>query len=145
MTSDDAKQSIFGLFDGLASAIGMIAALAIAGNTHSLLVAALALAAGAAVSMGCGEWLSDPEAKPHRAVVMGAATLVGSSAPAVPFAFLPAGIMASAGCALVTIGCGAGIAEIRPGARGRSYALTFTVLVLSCVAGVAASLLATGF
>jgi len=141
VTRDDARQAIFGSFDGLASAIGMVAAVAITGQIHTLVLAAVALAVGAAVSMAAGEWLSDPDASLHRAGVMGLATLIGSALPALPFIVL-ANTTAVLGCALVTVGCGALIAELRPGARGRSYGLTFGVLGVASVAAVGASLVA---
>lgn len=143
MSRDDVKQAVFGGFDGLASAIGMIAAVALTGAYSTLLVAAVALAAGAAVSMAAGEWLSDADGSVHRALVMGGATLIGSVSPAIPFAF-GHGIFAAAGCALVTVALGGAIAEIRPGGRGRSWALTFGVLAAACGAAVAASFLAGG-
>ncbi len=142
MSPADREQTIFGGFDGLCSAVGMIAVLAIA-NSPALLRAAIALAAGAAVSMAFGEWLSDPQARVHRALVMGAATLVGSIAPALPYIPLD-GTGAAVACAGVTVVCGAAIAELRPGARASSYARTFGVLIVACAAAVAASRLAGG-
>lgn len=144
MTRDDARQAVFGSFDGLSSAIGMIAALALRGETHTLLVAAVALAVAAAVSMAAGQWLSDPESSVRRATVMGVATLAGSALPAAPFAVV-SGVPADVACLLVTVGCAAAIAELRPGARPQSYALTFGVLVVACGLAVGASLLAGAF
>lgn len=141
---DDARQAIFGSFDGLSSAIGMIAALAIGGQTRSLLLAAVALAIAAAVSMAAGEWLADPDSSVRRAAVMGVATLTGSAAPAIPFA-VAHGTPAGVGCGVVTVACAAGIAELRPGSRARSYALTFGVLAVACGLAVGASLLAGSF
>lgn len=142
MTRDDTAQAVFGAFDGTCSAVGMIASLAIS-NAASLLTAAIALAVGAAVSMGFGEWLSDPQSRVHRALVMGGATLAGSIVPAAPYVALT-GLRAAVACAAVTVGCGAVIAELRPGARTPSYAKTFGVMVVACGAAVAASRLAGG-
>lgn len=142
MTAADREQAIFGGGDGLSSAIGLIAALAISGAA-TLLTAAIALAVGAAVSMGLNEWLADPQSRVHRAAVMGAATLAGSIAPAVPYVAL-GGLGAAVACAAVTVGCGSVIAELRPGARAPSYCKTFGVLVVACGAAVLASRLAGG-
>lgn len=141
MTADDRTQAVFGAFDGLASALGMVIALAVAGSTHALVVGAVALAFAAGASMAAGEWLSDHEQSPRRAVVMGLATLVGGLAPAVPFA-LGSGIVAYVGTVSVAVMGGAIIAELRPGAPLPSYLQTFGVLVGATTLGVAASLLA---
>lgn len=143
MSTDDAKQAIFGSFDGLASAIGMIASVALTGAYRTLLVAAVALAVGAAVSMAAGEWLSDPDASKHRALVMGGATLAGSILPALPFAF-GHDTLAVGACVGLTVLAGAGIAEARPGGRVESYLKTFGVLAAACGAAVAAGLIAGG-
>lgn len=140
MSRDDARQAVFGGFDGLASAVGLVAALAAHGGGQ-VIRAAIALAAGAAVSMAAGEWLADPQRQTRRALVMGGSTLAGSIAPAIPF-LLAAGNVADVGCAAVTAGCGVAIAELRPGGRAASYAATFGVLAVACAAAVAASLAA---
>ena len=143
MRADDLRQAVFGAFDGLASAIGMIAAVALTGHDSTLIVAAVALAVGSAVSMAAGEWLSDADASTRRALVMGAATLAGSILPAMPFA-LGNGAAAVGGCGALTVAAGCAIAEVRPGARWRSYRLTFGVLAVACGAAIAASALAGG-
>jgi VIT1/CCC1 family predicted Fe2+/Mn2+ transporter len=140
VSRDDLKQAVFGGMDGLSSAIGMIAALALSGS-GAVLVAAVALAVGSAVSMAAGEWLSDPEQSSHRALVMGVATLAGALLPAVPFAVLSGG-PADAACLLVTMGLAGLVAELRPEDRLQSYARTLGVLILTCSAAVGASVLA---
>ena len=141
MGPDDRRQAVFGGFDGLTSALGLIVATALTVGVHALAVAAVALAVGAAVSMGAGEWLSDPDASRRRAVVMGVATLVASALPAVPF-FVLSGLAAFVGCALITTALVVVIAEVRPGGRARSYALTAGILVLAAALAVGSGLIA---
>jgi VIT1/CCC1 family predicted Fe2+/Mn2+ transporter len=141
MTHRDARQVVFGCFDGLASALGVIVATASTGNAHSVVIAATALAVGAAVSMGAGQWLSDDAKSTRKALVMALATLGGSILPAVPF-FALAGPLAWLCCGAVTVGLGAVIAEVRPGKVVPSYALTFSVLIVASGLAVATSLAA---
>ena len=141
MTPDDREQLIFGLFDGVTSALGMVLALAATGNVRGLVVAAVALAVGAAVSMGAGEWLSDTSSSLHRAAVMASATLAGSVAPALPFLIF-AGVPAFVVCAALTVLTVVVIAEARPGAPLPSYTKTAGVLLVATTLGVGASLLA---
>ncbi len=141
MRPDDRKQGIFGVFDGLASALGVIVATAATGNAHTVVVAAVALAVGAAVSMAAGEWLSDASGSGHRAAVMGSATLAGSILPAVPF-FAMTGAPAFLACGVVTILLAALIAQARPGGALRSYSVTFAVLGVAASLAVATSLAA---
>jgi VIT1/CCC1 family predicted Fe2+/Mn2+ transporter len=141
LTRDEISESIFGGFDGLTSALGVIVALAATGSLKTVVEASVALAVGAAASMGAGEWLSDKAASRRRAIVMGLATLCGSIAPAVPFYALT-GALAWLCCAAVTLACGAWIAEVRPGGVLVSYAQTFGVLVVAASLAVGASLVA---
>jgi hypothetical protein len=141
VSKGDSVQVTFGMFDGTCSALGVIVATAATGNAKAVVVAAVALAVGAAVSMGAGEWLSDTQADRRKAVVMALATLAGSILPAVPF-FALRGTLAWLCCGAVTLGLGAVIAEVRPGGALRSYMLTFTVLILASGLAVATSLAA---
>jgi hypothetical protein len=133
---DDLKQAIFGSFDGITSALGVVTGLVIAG-THDgsrILAAALGLAVAATVGMGAGEYLSDTNRSLRRAGVMGSATLAGSLAPAVPFVagygaaqLIACGLIVAAGGVLI--------------GRFRGYRLTFAVLVVVCVLTMALSAL----
>ncbi len=89
LSRDDLRQAIFGSFDGLTSALGVITGLIVAGTHISsrILAACLGLAVAATVGMAAGEFLSDEARSLRRALVMGAATLTGSILPALPFAF----------------------------------------------------------
>lgn len=128
VSRDDLRQAIFGSFDGLTSALGVITGLIVAG-THSssrILAASLGLAVAATVGMAAGEYLSDESRSVRRASVMGAATLTGSMVPAVPFAFgYGAGQLIAAGtltvAAALTIG------------HYRGYRLTLAILTVVAV------------
>ena len=71
MTIDDLRQAIFGSFDGLTSALGVIAGLLAAGvhDGGRILAGALGLAVAATIGMGAGEYLSDPAHDPRRALL----------------------------------------------------------------------------
>src|ERR1700727_655755 len=127
MTRDDSVEVVFGGFDGLCSALGVIVAVASQGNLRAVAVGSVALAVGSAASMGAGQWLSDRQGNLRKACLMAGATLAGSILPAIPF-FALTGPLAWLCCGAVTLGLGAVIAEVRPGGALRSYTLTFTVL-----------------
>jgi len=136
VTADDLKEAIFGSFDGMTSALGVITGLVVAG-THTgprILAAALGLAVAATVGMGAGQYLSDTKRSVRLACVMGAATFAGSVAPALPFI---AGYgTAQLLCALAILlagGCLIG--------HFRGYRLTFVVLAVVTVLTVALSAL----
>ena len=140
MNSEDKVESIFGVFDGLCSALGVILAIAING-AGDLVVAAVALAVGSAVSMACGEFLSDSGGSRRKAAAMGTATLIGSIAPAIPFIVF-SGTIAYILCGLITTGLCILIAKFRPGNWPKSLSLTFGVTVISTGLAVATSILA---
>jgi VIT1/CCC1 family predicted Fe2+/Mn2+ transporter len=139
--TEDGSTVVFGLFDGTTSALGVIVATAATGNAKAVIVASVALAVGAAVSMAAGQWLSDTKRSLRRALVMGLATLLGSILPAVPF-FAVSGFLAWVCCGVVTVALASLIAEVRPGAPLPSYAITFTVLTVAAGLAIAASLAA---
>ena len=141
MTSDDTRMIVFGAFDGLTSAVGLVLVAALTSGSNVLAVS-IALAVGAAISMAAGEWLADdqPVDRGRRAALMGLATLVGSIVPALPFA-VAAHSAARVGALAFTCGAGVVIAEVRPGKRLPSYAKTLGVLALSCGLAVGCALL----
>jgi hypothetical protein len=121
------SQGIFGAFDGMTSALGVIAATLIAGSTRFIVLAVFGVAIAATVGMAAGEYLSDPKRSLRRAMVMGAATLVGAVAPGLPFLVLgkwPAAI----GCLLITVTLAGLIAHFRQPGGWRAYATTFGIL-----------------
>lgn len=141
MKSDDVRQVIFGTFDGLTTAVGVVFAAAI--TSANVVAVILGLAIAAAVSMAAGEWLSDDEtdgANTRRAVVMGLSTLGASIVPALPF-FVTRGIPAGLVAAALALGLACVIAELRPGDRVSSYVKTIGVLTLACGLAIGAALL----
>lgn len=144
MTADDKKQAIFGMFDGLTSAVGVVAAGVVAGDLKQLITFALGLTIASALSMGAGEWLSDTDRNIHRASVMGLATGVGSFLLAIPFLFTH-GPLASVGAVLLSIVALVIIAKAKGGSV-RNYVETFTIFVVTAVVTIVAALLlgATG-
>ncbi|MGA2927924.1 MAG: hypothetical protein ABSG43_18400 [Solirubrobacteraceae bacterium] len=88
MSRDDLRQAILAASTPT-SALGVITGLVVAGTDSAprILAASLGLAVAATVGMGAGEYLSDESRSVRRAVVMGAATLIGSMLPALTFAF----------------------------------------------------------
>lgn len=132
MTREDLQQAVFGSFDGLTSALGVIAGLVVAG-THTgprILAGALGLAVAATVGMGAGEYLSDESRNLRLALVMAAATLVGSILPALPFALgYGTGQLIASG--MLTV-----IAALTIG-HFRGYRLTLTILIVVAAVTVA--------
>jgi VIT1/CCC1 family predicted Fe2+/Mn2+ transporter len=141
MRRDDLTQAIMGGADGLISALGAVVVLAAKGDFKALVVASVAYAVGSAGSMAGSEWLSDVSQSARRALVMGAATLCGSIAPAVPF-FVLRGPLAWLCAAAVTVTFGSLIAEVRPEAPLPSYLHTFGVLTVASGLAVLTSVLA---
>lgn len=127
MTEGDKAETVFGAFDGVVSAVGVIAPLVIAsGAALVVVVAAIGLSLNSAWSMGSGQYISDPEKRLRLAVVMGVATLIFSMLPAVPFIF-SGGTWAVVAAGALTLAIFILIAELRPGSRRESYLLTAAV------------------
>lgn len=120
----DAKEAIFGSFDGMTSTLGVVAGLLAASATApKILAAAIGIAVAATVGMGAGQYLSDGERNRRKAAVMAGATLVGSVLPALPFIF-----GTSHACVLASIV----ITLLAAGVIGhfRGYAVTYSILVV---------------
>ena len=134
MTGKLAKPAILGGFDGSASLLGVSLFLLLR-HPSLLFPTALCGALGAALSMACGEFLSDDNGSGLGAsAVMGLATLAGGLLPAVPFAF-GTGPLAVAMLGLICLAIGTGVAFMRP-ARSRPLALAETLGLLALVAAV---------
>jgi VIT1/CCC1 family predicted Fe2+/Mn2+ transporter len=134
--SDDLRETVFGMFDGLTSALGVIAGLIVAG-AHSgpkILAAALGLAVAACCGMGAGQYLSDTRHSLRLAAVMAAATLLGSIAPALPFLAGYGTVQVVTAGAIVLAG-GFVIGHFR------GYRISFGVLTVVCGLTVALSAL----
>lgn len=131
----------FGLFDGVTSALGVVAGLVAAGAAaHTILVAAAGLAVAAAVGMAFGDYLAGSSVR--SAAVMGAASLIGSLAPALPVAALP-GLTGQVVAGLLIGAVGGCIAAARVPDLGRVRANVVTFLTLAIASGlsIAVSLL----
>lgn len=85
------KPSIFGMFDGLTSLLGVL--IPLLSFTHLLVfTTCIGLAVSSAISMGLGEYLSSDKSIPkrtrvHAATYMGIFTAIGCFVPVIPFAF----------------------------------------------------------
>lgn len=84
----DAREAIFGSFDGMTSTLGVVAGLlATKATAPHILAGAIGIAVAATIGMGAGQYLSDEQRSVRKALVMAVATLVGSVLPALPFIF----------------------------------------------------------
>ncbi len=137
------QTAILGSFDGLASALGFILALAIRHQYAALIVATIAGAVGAAGSMGFGEWLADNGRSWRLALIMAAATGLGCVTPAIPF-YVTTGTAALGGCLALSCVLAVAIARVRPEPQPQSYLRTFAVLIVVTGLSLAASLVAPG-
>ena len=138
MTPDDRKQIVFGGFDGLTSAVGLIVALVLSAHTGTLVIAVAGLAVASAVGMGAGEWLGDSESDFGRALVMAAATAVGAFLPAIPFLFLarwPGAVVAM----MISLATAVSIGRVR-GRGARGYVETLGITSVAVALSVAVSL-----
>jgi hypothetical protein len=132
MSRDDLRQAIFGGFDGLTSALGVITGLIVAGTDTGprILAASLGLAVAATVGMGAGEYLSDESRSTRRALVMGGATLAGCMLPALPFALGYGTVQLTASGALT-------VAAALTIGHYRGYRLTLAILAVVAAVTVA--------
>ena len=119
----DAKEAIFGSFDGMTSTLGVVAGLLATKSSASHIVAgAIGIAVAATIGMGAGQYLSDEDRNLRKATVMAVATLVGSVLPAVPFLF-----GTSLACVLASIGITLAAAAVIGHYRG--YIVTYAILI----------------
>ena len=138
------RQAIFGSFDGLTSALGVIAAAYLTGNTHILVATACGLAIASAVSMAGGEFLSETSKRNgalNRAGIMAVATFIGSFLPAIPFLFFVKPVALMVACVLV-LAAAAVIAQFRVPTQGvvRAYLQTYSILVVAAGLSILATM-----
>lgn len=136
ISANDIKQFIFGVSDGLTSALGVVIPLALAGRPMLSVVFGLAICA--ALGMGGGEFLSDRSGGWRPAVAMAIASFAGTLIPAMPFfvlPYLPAAVASSALCAGTLIGISETKAREMP--RRTAYSQTFGILAVASMATVA--------
>lgn len=135
ITEDDKEQFIFGVSDGVTSALGVVIPLALAHQPMLAVTAGLAMAA--AIGMGSGEWLSDREGSWRRAIAMAVASFVGTVIPAGPFFVLqswPAAVASGALC--VATGIAISETKAHQTSRAAAYLQTFGVLLVASLATV---------
>jgi VIT1/CCC1 family predicted Fe2+/Mn2+ transporter len=120
----DAREAIFGSFDGMTSTLGVVAGLLATGSTAPhILAGAIGIAVAATIGMGAGQYLSDGQRNLRKATVMAVATLIGSVLPALPFIF-----GSSLACVLASVA----ITLIASAVIGhyRGYAVTYAILIV---------------
>lgn len=126
--------AVFGSFDGMTSAMGVI--LALLATPHALLLGALGIGIAGVIGMGLGEWQSDSSSGWKAPIVMALASGTGVLIPVLPFLFLagtPALLVSAALIIVVT----AIIAKVRV-SEDRSYwkaaRESYTILVITALA-----------
>lgn len=136
------SESIFGMFDGLVSVLGVIIGLAATSGTSNgkIINAAFGLAIASALSMGFGEYQS---CESHlRAWAMGISTLVGTLIPIVPF-FILSRSYSFVCVGVATFATGLLIGKLRNEGK-HGYIQTFILLIIAIGATIIASLLLGG-
>lgn len=130
----DAREAIFGSFDGMTSTLGVVAGLLATRATAPHIVAgAIGIAVAATIGMGAGQYLSDDQRNVRKAVVMAGATLIGSVLPALPFVF-----GTSLACVLFSVGITLAASAVIGHYRG--YLVTYAILLLVSVLTVGLSI-----
>jgi VIT1/CCC1 family predicted Fe2+/Mn2+ transporter len=134
LSPSDAKEAIFGSFDGMTSTLGVVAGLLATNSSAPHIVAgAIGIAVAATIGMGAGQYLSDGERNVRKALVMAAATLIGSVLPAIPFLF-----GTSTACVLASVGITLAAAAVIGHFRG--YLVTYSILIVVSVLTVGLSI-----
>lgn len=130
------SQAVFGAADGVAAVIGLVA---LVGQPHALVRAALGVALAELVGMTAGAWLSDEEHAGFLvALANGGAAFVTVLAPALPFVFLH-GPPAIAVSGAVILGIGALISALRAEKGVPAVLKTYGVLLVAAFVCVAAA------
>ena len=135
LSASDAREAIFGSFDGMTSTLGVVAGLiATKSSAPHIVAGAIGIAVAATIGMGAGQYLSDGQRNMRKAVVMALATLVGSVLPAVPFIF---------GTSLACVLASVAITLVAAGVIGhyRGYVVTYAILIVVSLVTVGLSIL----
>lgn len=129
------QEAVFGAFDGLTSALGVVAGLVVTGaSAPHVLAATIGLAVAATTGMAAGQWLSGEDRSVRGTAAMAAATLTGSALPGVPYAFLT-GTPAALAAGATVLACATIIGHVR------GYRLTYGLLAFVSVVTVILSVL----
>lgn len=140
LRANDIKQFIFGVSDGITSALGVVIPLALAHRPMLSVVFGLAICA--AIGMGGGEYLSDTKGNRRSAAFMAIASFVGTLVPALPFFLLPydaAAITSGALCCATVVAISE--TKARDMSRLRAYLQTIGILLTASAFTVAFALL----
>lgn len=131
------KQVIFGAADGVAAVIGLVA---LTGQPHALVRAAIGVGLAELVGMTAGSWLSADEGDVGfwHALANGAAAFACVTAPAVPYLFLH-GWPALAAALGIIVAIGAVISVLRAERGLPAVGKTYGVLAVAAVVCVAAT------
>lgn len=131
------KQVIFGAADGVAAVIGLVA---LTGQPHALVRAAIGVGLAELVGMTAGSWLSADEGDIGfwHALANGAAAFACVTAPAVPYLFLR-GWSALAVALGIIVAIGAAISVLRAERGLPAIGKTYGVLAVAAVVCVAAT------
>jgi VIT1/CCC1 family predicted Fe2+/Mn2+ transporter len=130
LSASDAREAIFGSFDGMTSTLGVVAGLlATRSSAPHIVVGAIGIAVAATIGMGAGQYLSDGQRNVRKAVVMALATMIGSVLPAIPLAF-----GTSTASVAITLLAAAVIGHYR------CYVVTYMILIVVSVLTVGLSI-----
>jgi VIT1/CCC1 family predicted Fe2+/Mn2+ transporter len=131
--TDVQRQAVFGGFDGLTIALGLIAGMA--GEPHALIRAAVSAGLAESAGMTGGAWLSGSQKA--AAVTNGVAALMACVLPVLPF-LVAHGAVAVVSSLVLVVCSGCLIAYARPETGVRSYVQTFGVLLAAALLCLAA-------
>jgi hypothetical protein len=134
LSASDAREAIFGSFDGMTSTLGVVAGLlATRSSAPHIVGGAIGIAVAATIGMGAGQYLSDGQRNVRKAVVMALATMIGSVLPAIPLAFGTSTACVAASVA-ITLLAAAVIGHYR------GYVVTYMILIVVSVLTVGLSI-----
>jgi VIT1/CCC1 family predicted Fe2+/Mn2+ transporter len=126
--------AVFGSFDGMTSAMGVI--LPLLATPHALLLGALGIGIAAIIGMGLGEWQSDSSSGWRAPLVMAVASGAGVLIPVIPFLFITGWPAVAISAAIIVAATGF-IAKVRA-TNGKSYwkaaRESFTILGITALA-----------
>lgn len=134
LTATNLRQFIFGVSDGITSALGVVIPLAL--EHAPMLAVIMGLAICATIGMSGGEYLSDNKGDLRAAAAMGVASFVGSVIPALPFFFThnytAAAVLSAILCAATLIAISEVKATEMP--RWKAWTQTWGILLFASVA-----------
>lgn len=127
------KHAVFGVFDGMTVAMGVILGL-FSRHPELILPTALTVGIAEAIGMAAGEWLSESQTGLRGPFTIGLATFIGTILPVIPFSLLSVSYAAWLS-ALLFLFATAFIATARAEDRGYVRSASESVLILLAVMG----------